>query len=122
MAPLPDFDELKEMAERDPEEFENYRMSMCEAFIDSIPVPHRQRLRAVQFRVNTVIHRAKTPMAGLLKVSGMMHDSLYSLSEHLIELNELPLGAPLVPTRHELDNVVEIGSWVAKRKAPYRQH
>jgi len=116
MAQLLCFDELKEMAERDPEGFENYRKLMCNQFIDSIPAPHRPRLRAVQFRVNTVIHRAKTPLAGLLKVSGMMHDSLQTLSVHLHDLHEFPYTDLRPRSESPLADVVDLSVWRHRRQ------
>lgn len=86
MGQLPAFDQLKEFAERDPEGFEALRESYCEAFIASIPPANRGRLRAVQFRVNRVIHAAPNPLAGLIQVSGMMHDSLAHLRWQIQDL------------------------------------
>ncbi|WP_210396822.1 DUF3135 domain-containing protein [Motiliproteus sediminis] len=114
MGQLPCFDDLKKLAETDPQAFDAYRKTLCHEFIDSIPKGHRQRLRAVQFRVDNVIHRAKTPMAGLIKVSEMMHDSLYSLSTKLYELSETP-GAPEL--NHTQAPVIDMRRWAANRRS-----
>ena len=89
MAELPAFEQLMEMADKDPQAFDEFRRSTCQAFIDNTPHQHHHRLRAVQHRVDIEIHRAKTPMAGLLRVSGMMHDSLHRLSSKLVEFRRL---------------------------------
>lgn len=92
MGDLPCFDELKALAEADPKAFDRFRQNVCEEFINSIPRSHQRRLHGMQFRINHEIRRAKTPLAGVIKVSSMMHDSLYELSEHLHELKEYALA------------------------------
>lgn len=120
MAQLLCFDALREMAESDPKGFEQYREAICNDFIDSIPAAHQQRLRAVQFRVNRVIYRAKTPMAGLIKVSGMMHDSLNQLSTRLLELNDAPFQQLRPQPQVNLADVVDLRAWQLERNL--KQH
>ncbi|WP_207061983.1 DUF3135 domain-containing protein [Motiliproteus sp. SC1-56] len=116
MGELPGFDELKELARTDPQAFDRLRQTVCEEFINSIPAAHQRRLKGVQFRVNHEIRRAKTPLAGLIKVSGMMHDSLHELSDHLQELKRcttLPLArqAPRPATVTAVAEVVSLEQW-----------
>lgn len=87
MAPLPEFEQLVALAKRDPEAFERFRQATCQQFIATTPHNHRHRLAAVQNRVEMALSRAKTPLAGLIKVSGMMHDSLYQLSSKWLEFD-----------------------------------
>ncbi len=89
MGDIPKFETLIELAQRDPEALEKFRQMACQQFIATTPCTHHQRLAAVQNRVEWEIRRAKSPMAGLIKVSGMMHDSLYQLSSKWIEFNSV---------------------------------
>lgn len=86
MHQLPDFDELVELAKKDPQALEAFRQASCQAFIDSTPSQHHQRLQTLQFRLEREIRTAKTPLAGLLKLSNMMHDSFYELTDTLLAL------------------------------------
>ncbi len=121
MTQLPCFEELKELAIQDPEAFERLRQKSCHSYINSIPAHHRQRLRAVQFRVDQEIRKARTPMAGLVKVSGMMHDSFYLMAEKLEELSTL-VGSPCDELKFsnnkttQSGNVVSISNWKQSRE------
>ena len=113
MAQLPEFEQLVTLAERDPEAFEKFRQNACQQFIATVPSSHRQRLTAVQHRVETELSRAKTPLAGLLKVSCMMHDSLYELSSKWIEFNRIahrPLNSTQVQPASRAE-IINLHDW-----------
>jgi hypothetical protein len=82
---LPDFDDLKEMAENNPEQLEQLRMEMCDRLIQEAPEKYRRKLRGLQFRIDMERRRAKSPMAACIAISGMMHDSFDRLR---LALNE----------------------------------
>ncbi len=82
---LPDFDQLKEMAENDPEQLEQLRIRLCEQVIQDAPEKYRRRLRGLQFRLDMERRRAKSPMTACIAISGMMHDSFDRLR---LALNE----------------------------------
>ena len=67
-----DLDRLTRLAAEDPEAFEAERRRLVEELIDSAPDHQRQRLRGLQWRVDTVREHAPTPMAACLRISGMM--------------------------------------------------
>ena len=69
-----DLDRLTRLATQDPEAFEAERRRLVEALIESAPDSQRQRLRGLQWRVDTLREHAPTPMAACLKISGMMWD------------------------------------------------
>lgn len=71
-----DFEYWAELWERDPETFEAERARLMELFIASAPEEKRQRLNAIQWRVDMVRKQAKTPMAASLRVQKMMWESL----------------------------------------------
>ncbi|HVL02402.1 MAG TPA: DUF3135 domain-containing protein [Dongiaceae bacterium] len=82
---LPEFDQLREMAQKDPEGLERLRMQLCDQLIQSAPEAYRRKLRGLQFRVDMERRRAKTPMAACIAISGMMHDSFDRLRQVLNE-------------------------------------
>lgn len=82
---LPEFDQLREMAQKDPEGLERLRVQLCDQLIQSAPEAYRRKLRGLQFRVDMERRRAKTPMAACIAISGMMHDSFDRLRQVLNE-------------------------------------
>ena len=82
---LPEFDQLREMAQKDPEGLERLRVQLCDQLIQSAPEAYRRKLRGRQFRVDMERRRAKTPMAACIAISGMMHDSFDRLRQVLNE-------------------------------------
>ena len=116
MTQLPCFETLKKLASQDPEAFEEFRQQSCLAYIETIPTPHRNRLRAVQFRVDYEIRKAKTPMAGLVKVSGMMHESFYRMSRKLNQFTELVSDPDYSLPAEKIANVVVLSEWSPRPK------
>ncbi|RLT94517.1 DUF3135 domain-containing protein [Ketobacter sp.] len=82
---LPEFDKLREMAQRDPEALERLRVELCDRVIQEAPEKYRRKLRGLQFRVDMERRRAKSPMAACIAISGMMHDSFDRLRQTLNE-------------------------------------
>ncbi|HAG96573.1 MAG: hypothetical protein CMK83_23720 [Pseudomonadales bacterium] len=82
---LPEFDKLREMAQRDPEQLERLRIELCDRLIQEAPEKYRRKLRGLQFRVDMERRRAKSPMAACIAISGMMHDSFDRLRNTLNE-------------------------------------
>jgi len=77
--PLPDFDELTEMAQQDPDQLEALRLQIIEETISQAEEYNQRKLRGLQFHIDMEIRRAKSPMAACIKISGMMHHSLQDL-------------------------------------------
>lgn len=82
---LPDFDKLRDMAQKDPEGLERLRIQLCDQLIQSAPEAYRRKLRGLQFRVDMERRRAKNPMAACIAISAMMHDSFDQLRQALNE-------------------------------------
>lgn len=122
MGQLPDFEDLVILAKQDPQAFESFRQSACRQFIATAPSDHQHRLAAVQNRVEMELRRAKTPLAGLLKISCMMHDSLYQLSSKWIEFNRVtqrPSGSiSRQPAVHAA--VISLSEWKARSQEQTR--
>lgn len=51
-------------------------MALIEEFLRQFPQPDQRRLRGLQFRIDMVRRRARTPMGACLKISSMMWESL----------------------------------------------
>ncbi|MEH6649385.1 MAG: DUF3135 domain-containing protein [Motiliproteus sp.] len=119
MAELPEFETLIELADKDPEAFERFRQQTCQQFIETTSNHHQHRLRAIQNRVEMALDRAANPMAGIISVSTMMHDSFYQLTCKLQQVNRL--------TRHKKNltplptspsaTIIDIDDWKAQAEA-----
>ena len=71
-----DFSKLLELAQSNPSAFEDHRNRLVEDLINSAPRDKRHRLRCLQWKVDQVRLRAKTPMAACINIYSMMWDSL----------------------------------------------
>lgn len=91
---IPDFDTLKEIAEKDPEALECYRQHLISSAIMDAPTDSRARLRGLQFQIDCQRRLQSTPLAACIKISGMMHDSFYQLTGLL---NHFSGHSPLLP-------------------------
>ncbi|MDY6828951.1 MAG: DUF3135 domain-containing protein [Pseudomonadota bacterium] len=80
---LPAFDELKRLAEQDPQALEALRTRLVEEVIENADPESQPRLRGLQFQVDMERRRAKTPMASCIKVSELMQASLLRLQAAL---------------------------------------
>lgn len=76
---LPDSDTLLELAKNDPEGLERVRQEACEALINDAPERLERRLRGLQFQIDMERRRSKTPLEACIRISEMMHDSVWSL-------------------------------------------
>ncbi|VAW79041.1 hypothetical protein MNBD_GAMMA15-2576 [hydrothermal vent metagenome] len=74
--PLIEFDDWAELAQSDPEAFEARRKQAIDALIARMPEHKQQRMRCLQWKIDQVRDRTKSPMAACIKLSEMMWDSL----------------------------------------------
>ncbi|MGM0449820.1 MAG: DUF3135 domain-containing protein [Pseudomonadota bacterium] len=81
---MPTFDELRELAQRDPEGFERLRAELIEARIRSISGRNQHRLRGLQFVIDAQRRLAGCPMKALLDIQAMMYESLLELQQTLL--------------------------------------
>lgn len=70
------FDDWCELASVDPDAFEAARSAVIEEFLASIPEHARQRMRGLQWRIDTIRERSSNPMAACLDIYSMMWDKL----------------------------------------------
>ena len=71
-----DFDDWLKLAMNDPEAFETARTAAIEEFLSSTPLHRRNRLIGLQWRINMMRNRSKTPMAACQAIYSMMWDKL----------------------------------------------
>lgn len=80
---LPSFDELKNLAEQDPERFEILRKDLCEKTISQAPINKRKRLRGLQFKIDMERKRCESSLASCIRISELMNESLLNLNSVL---------------------------------------
>ena len=85
---FPSHDMLSRLARDDPQAFENLRSELIEDFIvgSSVSEERRTRLRRLQFRVDAIRHRSRSPLGALLKVYALMWDNFINLNQALQDL------------------------------------
>lgn len=90
------FDEWSSLAHNDPEAFEARRKEFIDQYIESLPADVQQRMRQLQWRIDTVRKLAGTPMAACLKIYNMMWDSVVGEHGMVEKLNHIAsLSAPV---------------------------
>ncbi|WP_404364311.1 DUF3135 domain-containing protein [Marinobacter sp.] len=80
---LPPFEELRKLAERDPQGFERLRAELIEDCISSCPPGRQRRLRGLQFVIDSRRRLASNPMHALVQIQSMMHEALDRLRRAL---------------------------------------
>ncbi|MGH1469570.1 MAG: DUF3135 domain-containing protein [Cellvibrionaceae bacterium] len=76
---LPDFDTLKDLAERDPEALEALRQQHVDSLIENAPARHQQRLKGLQFQIDAQRKIHSNPLSACIKISEMMHESFHEM-------------------------------------------
>lgn len=71
-----DFDDWLQLAMNDPDAFETARTAAIQSFLSSKPAHSRQRLTGLQWRIDMIRNRSKTPMAACQAIYSMMWDKL----------------------------------------------
>ena len=84
-----DFDYWRDLANKDPEAFEAARKLEIDQYISSLKTEELQdRMRRLQWRVNTERKRSKNPMDSAIRIYDMMWDSVGKNFEAIQELSE----------------------------------
>ncbi|MGS2716713.1 DUF3135 domain-containing protein [Eionea flava] len=116
MSDLPHFDELVTLAKQDPEALENIRQQHVEKLINNAPEEFQQRLRGLQFQIDS--HRqlhASSPMGSCMKISQMMHESFAELRGWLNQMSGFndplrSLNEDAAPQQHKMADVLAFPS------------
>lgn len=81
---MPTFDELRDLAQRDPEGFEVLRAELIDACICRSSRSNQHRLRGIQFVIDARRRVAGSPMKALLDIQAMMYDSFLELQQAVL--------------------------------------
>lgn len=77
---LPGFDQMRALAQSNPEALERLRKQEVENVINSAPEHMQRRLRGLQFQIDCKRRAQKSPMGACIALSNMMHESLLRLN------------------------------------------
>lgn len=80
---LPSHEVLAQLALDDPRAFEDLRSAMIEACIARAPQKIQFRLRQLQFRIDGIRRRSRSPLGALMKIQALMWDSYFALNQEL---------------------------------------
>ena len=83
-----DFDQWRELAERDPAAFFAARRALLERFIAAAPARLSQDLRNLQSAVDCYRAEAGSPDLAAERLMGMLFEHLSALSGHMQQLRE----------------------------------
>ena len=110
-ARLPAFDVLVDMARNDPQGLEALRTRLTRQVIDTASNDiARRRLEGLQFKVEAVRKKARSPLAACMHISEMMCHSLAELHKSIVAPDECSQMAPVQAQPNDAlpENVVSI--------------
>lgn len=81
------FDDWKDLAETNPQDFEQKRRDFIDSFISKASSRYRSRLEGLQWRIDMERRRSSTPLSACVRISSMMFDSVYGDAGLLSALN-----------------------------------
>lgn len=119
-ATLPDHDALTRLARSDPHSFETLRLELIESCIDDAPEPIRLRLRQLQFRIDGIRRRSRSPLGATVKINSLMWNSLLEMNDELQKLRpgNRPPRRP-EPTRQAADSAQVLLFEVSAPRTPH---
>ncbi len=82
------FEEMSELAKKDPEEFEKRRKELIEEVIQQANPIHQKKLRQLQWRIDMERKRCKTPLASCIKLHEMLWNLLVNAENSFLEAVE----------------------------------
>ncbi len=84
--------EWAELAQQDPEAFEEMRLKLIADLINNAPAELRKRLEGIQWKVEHVRKRAKNPADALFAISNMMWESTQQMGHKQQALLDILMG------------------------------
>ena len=82
------FTSRSRLAKSDPQAFEALRSKDIEELINSASKEQQHRLRCLQWRIDKVREKTKTPMGACIAISEMMWDSFYELHKLIGKMDQ----------------------------------
>lgn len=98
---LPCFEELSRLARDDPQALEVLRGELINDCIGNAPEHLRLTLRRLQFRVDGIRRRSRTPLAAVVKLNLLMWGGFLEMND---ALQDLVQGAHCRPRLPDADN------------------
>lgn len=80
---LPSHDALSRLARDDPQSFENLRLELIESCINGARETIQLRLRQLQFRIDGIRKRSRSPLGAAIKIQALMWDSFLRMDNEL---------------------------------------
>ena len=80
---LPSFDELKQLAQTDPDALTQLRQQLAQEAIERVPAERRQQLQALQSHIERKLSVAKNPLHAAVLLSEEMQRTLNKLQRAL---------------------------------------
>lgn len=87
-------EEWMELYKKDPEAFEAKRAKAIEETIAETTGPNRHRLRGLQFQIDVIREKAKSPMGACLKITQLMWKKVGELQQAMDGTLPLPSEQP----------------------------
>lgn len=81
------------LARENPEEFERQRLEAIETVIAQAPLAQRERLRALQCRIDLELRKARTPLGGAIRLQQLMWERFEALRAALNALQDPDMSA-----------------------------
>ena len=94
---IPSHQILSRLAQDDPHAFEALCTSLIERCIDNAPDRIQPRLRQLQFRVDGIRRRSRSPLGALLKIQALMWESFLHMDQELQNYARQSTGASSLP-------------------------
>jgi len=94
-AALPGHDALSRLARNNPQSFETLRLELIEDCIDGAPEPIQLRLRQLQFRIDGIRQRSRSPLGATVKIHALMWEYFLGMNDELQELSAQRRSPPL---------------------------
>lgn len=82
-----DWETWSALARNDPEAFEQRRIQATEALIASAPEQQRERLKALQCRIDLERRRSSSPLGACIRLSNLMWERFNELQQALNTLS-----------------------------------
>ncbi len=76
-----DFEQWAQLAQQDPDTFEQLRQRLLEAYIARSSSSHQERLRRLQWRIDRLREQASNPMSACVQISNLMWDTFDQLGK-----------------------------------------
>ena len=112
---IPSHQVLSRLAADDPPAFEALCSTLVERCIERAPERIQQRLRQIQFRVDCIRRRSRSPLGALIKIQSLMWESFLQMDQELqqwvrltsdaprLTVREMPVPAPARCTAHVIE-------------------